>query len=74
MCHNAMFPLTEQAEDTQSLAEDSSAVFEAEGGASGTNDNEAPPDAEIEEDTPFNPVPLKELVTAPNKEDLFGKH
>ena len=57
-----------------SLAEDNTAVFQAEGGSGDDTSDEAPPDAEVEADTPFNPVPLKELVQAPNKEDLFGMH
>lgn len=65
------FWLTEP--DQMSLAEDNSAVFEADGGSGDQNSDEAPPEAEVEADVAFNPVPLKELVQAPNKEDLFGK-
>jgi len=61
-----------QEPDQMSLAEDNSAVFEADGGSGDQNSDEAPPEAEVEADVAFNPVPLKELVQAPNKEDLFG--
>ncbi|XP_067942320.1 axoneme-associated protein mst101(2)-like isoform X2 [Watersipora subatra] len=59
---------------TEDLGEEENAeqVFEAEGAAGEDTSEEEPPSTEIEADQPFNPVPLKELVQAPNKEDLFG--
>jgi len=36
-------------------------------------EGEAPPEGDIAPDEEFNPKPLKELVQAPNREDLFGK-
>lgn len=60
-------------EDTMSVGEDNGQVFEAEGGAAGAGTDEPPPEGEIEAEQPFNPIPLKELVQTPNKEDLFGK-
>lgn len=65
--------------DTASMEEagDNSKVFEveseaAEGAGGESAGEEEPPEGEVEADQPFNPVPLKELVQAPNKEDLFG--
>lgn len=60
------------AEDTISITEDVAQVTQAEGGSGDSNTEEEPPEGEIEAEQPFNPVPLKELVQAPNKEDLFG--
>lgn len=55
------------------MAADSAEVFEADGEANGTGGDEPPPEGEIEAEQPFNPVPLKDLIQTPNKEDLFGK-
>lgn len=54
-------------------AEDNTKVFEAEGGSSDDTSGEEPPAGEEDAEEPFNPVPLSELVQAPNKEDLFGE-
>ncbi|KAF6039638.1 hypothetical protein EB796_002056 [Bugula neritina] len=60
------------ADDSTSVTEDESQVFQAEGGEGEDKSGEEPPAADVDADEPFNPVPLKELVQTPNKEDLFG--
>lgn len=62
------------ADDSTSVTEDESQVFQAEGGEGEDKSGEEPPAADVDADEPFNPVPLKELVQTPNKEDLFGKN
>lgn len=46
---------------------------ESDGKGGSTDNQEEPPEGDIEADKPFNPVPLKDLIQAPKKEDLFGK-